>query len=156
MSQEIERKFLVKGDFKPYITKSEEIKQAYLCTLPGKTVRIRTKGNKAFITIKGKSSNDGLSRYEWEKEIPVNEAKELFLLCDSSMIDKTRHLIPHDKHVFELDIFYGVNDGLVIAEVELSSEDEVFTKPDWLGQEVTGDKKYYNASLIKNPYKNWK
>ncbi len=155
MAKEIERKFLVKGDFKPFTTKATRITQGYLSSVPERTVRVRVKGEKGFITIKGIGSQSGASRYEWEKEIPVGEVNELLKLCEPGVIDKTRYLVPAGKHTFEVDEFYGENEGLVVAEVELASEDEAFEIPDWLGQEVTGDVKYYNSMLMKNPFTKW-
>jgi len=152
---EIERKFLVKGEYKSHAVRSFSIVQGYLSSVTGRTVRIRIKGDKGFITIKGKSNESGLSRYEWEKEIPLNEAEELLLLCEPGAIDKTRYEIPVGKHIFEVDEFYGDNMGLILAEVELDSEDESYTTPDWLGIEVTGDRRYYNSSMTKMPYKKW-
>ena len=155
-SQEIERKFLVKGDFKPFVSKSRRITQGYLSSVPERTVRIRINEEKGFITIKGISSASGLSRYEWEKEIPVSEARELLAICEPGIIDKTRFIVELGVHTFEIAEFYGDNQGLIVAEIELKSEDEAFSIPEWLGEEVTGDIKYYNAMLVKNPYKNWK
>ncbi|MDR3653052.1 MAG: CYTH domain-containing protein [Paludibacter sp.] len=152
---EIERKFLVKGEYKSHAERSFRIVQGYLSSATGRTVRIRIKGDKGYITIKGKSNESGLSRYEWEKEIPLNEAEELLQLCEPGAIDKTRYEIPVGKHTFEVDEFYGENSGLILAEIELENENENFIKPDWLGEEVTGDRRYYNSSLTKNPYKNW-
>lgn len=153
---EIERKFLVKGEYKYLAERSFRIVQGYLSSATGRTVRIRIKGDKGFITIKGKSNESGLSRYEWEKEIPLNEAEELLQLCEPGAIDKTRYEIPVGKHTFEVDEFYGENSGLTLAEIELESETESFLKPDWLGEEVTGDRRYYNSCLTKNSFKNWK
>ena len=155
MAQEIERKFLVEGDFKGLATKSTRITQGYLSSVPERTVRVRIKGDKGFITIKGIGSDSGASRYEWEKEIPVSEVEDLLKICEPGVIDKTRYLVASGEHTFEVDEFYGDNEGLVVAEVELASENEVFEKPSFLGQEVTGDVKYYNSMLMKNPYKNW-
>jgi len=155
MAQEIERKFLVKGDYKKETFKETRITQGYLSSVPERTVRVRVKGDKGFITIKGKGNASGASRYEWEKEIPVSEVKELLDLCEAGIIDKTRSLVKAGEHTFEVDEFYGENEGLTVAEVELSSEDEAFVKPEWLGEEVTGDVKYYNSMLMKNPYKSW-
>ncbi len=118
-------------------------------------MRVRIKGDKGFITIKGIGSASGASRYEWEKEISVSEVKELLELCEPGAIDKTRFLVDSGKHTFEVDEFYGDNEGLTVAEVELSDENEEFIKPEWLGVEVTGDSKYYNSMLVKNPYKKW-
>lgn len=156
MAQEIERKFLVKGDFKPDAFKSTRISQGYLSSVPERTVRVRIKGNQGFLTIKGKGNHSGISRYEWEKEIPLNEAEELMKLCEPGVIDKTRYLIRSGNHVFEVDEFYGENEGLVVAEVELASENEPFEKPDFIGQEVTGDIRYYNSQLMQHPFKEWK
>lgn len=155
MAQEIERKFLVKGEFKSEARKSTRITQGYLSSVPERTVRVRIKGEKGFITIKGIGSASGASRYEWEKEIPVSEVEELLKICEPGVIDKTRFEVSRGKHVFEVDEFYGENEGLVVAEVELSSEDETFEKPAWLGDEVTGDARYFNSMLMKNPYKKW-
>ncbi len=155
MAQEIERKFLVKGDFKQLASKQTRITQGYLSSVPERTVRVRIKGDKGFITIKGIGNASGTSRYEWEKEIPVGEVQELLKICEPGVIDKTRFLVKDGEHVFEVDEFYGDNEGLVVAEVELSSEDENFPQPEWLGEEVTGDKKYFNSMLMKNPFKNW-
>ena len=155
MAQEIERKFLVKGDFKPFVTKETRIIQGYLSSVPERTVRVRTKGEKGFLTIKGIGNASGASRFEWETEIPTDEAKSLLAICEPGVIDKTRFLVTVGKHTYEVDEFYGENDGLTVAEIELESEDEAFDKPEWLGEEVTGDVKYYNSMLMKNPYKNW-
>ena len=155
MAQEIERKFLVKGDFKPEIVKATRITQGYLSSVPERTVRVRIKGDKGYLTVKGIGSNSGASRYEWEKEIPVAEIDELLKICEPGVIDKTRFLIPAGSHTFEVDEFYGENEGLIVAEIELTSEDESFLKPAWLGEEVTGDPRFYNSMLMKNPYKNW-
>lgn len=147
MPQEIERKFLVKGEFRPQAFGCERIIQGYLSRVPERTVRVRLKGDCGYLTIKGKSSDSGVSRYEWEKKIAPGEALELLELCEPGKIDKTRYLVRVGKHVFEVDEFYGENEGLILAEVELKSEDELFEKPEWLGEEVTGDLRYYNASL---------
>ncbi len=155
MAKEIERKFLVQGNFKPFSKKSTRIVQGYLSSVPERTVRVRIKGEKGFITIKGIGSASGASRYEWEKEIPVAEVKELLQICEPGVIDKTRYLVDAGKHTFEVDEFYGDNQGLIVAEVELSAEDESFEKPEWLGEEVTGDARYYNSMLMKNPYSKW-
>lgn len=155
MAQEIERKFLVNGEFKSEAQKATRITQGYLSSVPERTVRVRIKGDKGFITIKGIGSDSGASRYEWEKEIPVAEVDELLKICEPGVIDKTRFLVKAGPHTFEVDEFYGENEGLTVAEVELSAEDESFEKPLWLGQEVTGDVKYYNSMLMKNPFKKW-
>ena len=156
MAQEIERKFLVEGDFKPFVKKATRITQGYLSSVPERTVRVRVKGDKGYITVKGIGNDSGASRFEWEKEIPVEDVRDLLKICEPGVIDKTRYLVDCDGHTFEVDEFYGDNEGLVVAEVELSDENEAFTRPSWLGEEVTGDKKYYNSMLMKNPYKNWK
>lgn len=155
MAQEVERKFLVKGDFKADSFKATRIMQGYLSSVPERTVRVRIKGDKGYITIKGKGNDSGASRYEWEKEIPVDEVKELLNLCEPGVIDKTRYLVKSGEHTFEVDEFYGENEGLVLAEVELKDENENFVKPAWIGEEVTGNVKYYNSMLMKNPYSKW-
>ncbi len=156
MAQEIERKFLVKGDFKSKAKRSTRVIQGYLCSAPERAVRVRVKADKGFLTIKGIGNEAGTSRYEWEREIPVNEANDLLKICEPGVIEKTRYVVEHGNHTFEVDEFYGENEGLVVAEVELQSESEAFEKPDWLGEEVTGDVKYYNVMLMKNPFVNWK
>ncbi len=155
MAQEIERKFLVRGAFQSQVRQSVRITQGYLSSVPERTVRVRLKGEKGYLTIKGKSDVSGLSRYEWEKEIPAGEARELLALCEPGVIDKIRHLVPVGTHLFEVDEFLGENEGLVVAEVELKSGDESFEHPEWLGPEVTGDRRYYNASLARCPYRKW-
>lgn len=155
MAQEIERKFLVKGDFKSESIKATRITQGYLSSVPERTVRVRIKGDKGFITVKGIGNDSGASRFEWEKEIPTPEVEELLRLCEPGVIDKTRYLVKVGIHTFEVDEFYGENEGLVVAEVELNAEDEAFEKPAWLGNEVTGDPRYFNSMLMKNPFKNW-
>ncbi|WP_461536222.1 CYTH domain-containing protein [Spongorhabdus nitratireducens] len=155
MAQEIERKFLVKGDFKSEAHSELRIVQGYLNSDPERTVRVRIKGDKGFLTIKGISNASGTSRYEWEREISITEANELLLLCESGTIDKTRYLVTCGSHVFEVDEFYGDNDGLLVAEIELEEEGEYFEKPEWLGEEVTGNDRYYNSALKMNPYKSW-
>jgi len=156
MAQEIERKFLVKGDFKSSSVKALRITQGYLSSVPERTVRVRIKGEKGYITIKGIGNASGASRFEWEKEIPTEEVKSLLELCEPGIIDKTRYLVEAGEHTYEVDEFYGDNNGLTVAEVELKDENEDFIKPEWLDEEVTGDKKYFNSMLMKNPYKNWK
>ena len=156
MAQEIERKFLVKSDdFKKESFKKSKIVQGFLSTVPERTVRIRIKDNQGFITIKGIGNKSGTSRYEWEKEIPVKDAIDLLEISEPGVIDKTRFNVKSGSHIFEVDEFYGENEGLIVAEIELSSEDEDFVKPTWLGNEVTGEVKYYNTMLMKNPFKNW-
>ena len=156
MSIEIEKKFLVSGDaFKSEAEKQVRITQGYLSTVPERTVRVRIKADKGYLTIKGKGNDSGASRYEWEREIPLPEAHELLELCEPGVIDKTRFLVKSANHTFEVDEFYGDNEGLVVAEVELIAEDESFEKPAWIAEEVTGEERYYNAMLMKNPYKDW-
>jgi len=155
MAQEIEKKFLVKGDFKPDVVKQTRITQGYLSSVPERTVRVRVKGDKGFLTIKGIGNASGASRYEWEKEISLQEAQDLMAICEPGVIDKIRHLVKAGNHTYEVDEFFGDNQGLIIAEVELDAEDEAFQKPTWLGAEVTGYTKYYNSMLMKNPYKSW-
>jgi adenylate cyclase len=153
---EIERKFLVKSsDFKKQAFAQNQIAQGYLSSLPERTVRVRIKGKKGFLTIKGIGHHGGMSRFEWENEIPLDEAQELLKLCEKGKIEKTRYEIQSGKHVFEVDEFYGENEGLIMAEIELESETDTFEKPDWLGEEVTNDERYYNAYLSKNPFKTW-
>ena len=153
---EIERKFLVKSDaYRSEAITSKAIKQGYLNSDPERTVRVRTKGDKGFLTIKGKSNSAGTTRLEWETEIPVADAEQLLLLCEKGVIDKIRYEVKAGKHTFEIDEFFGVNKGLVIAEIELSDENESFAKPSWLGQEVTGDERYYNSFLSNTPYTTW-
>ena len=153
MTQETERKFLVSGNYKPFVSKSIRITQGYLSAVPERTVRVRIKGDKGYITVKGTVGGAGISRFEWEKEISLSEAQELLQICEPGMIDKIRHLVPVGRHTFEVDEFYGENEGLTVAEIELASEDEAFEKPAWLGREVTGDVNYYNSMLAKCPGK---
>ncbi|MCM1177849.1 MAG: CYTH domain-containing protein [Bacteroidales bacterium] len=155
MGKETERKFLVRGDYKDKAHKATRIVQGYLSSVPERTVRVRTKGGHGFITVKGAGSRSGASRFEWEKEIPAEEAEELLELCEKGTIDKTRHLVNYMGHTFEVDEFHGDNVGLTIAEIELSCEDEPFGRPDWLGEEVTGDIRYYNSYLSSHPYCTW-
>jgi CYTH domain-containing protein len=153
---EIERKFLVKSEaFKTEAFKQTEIIQGYLNSHKERAVRVRVKGDKGFLTIKGASSNSGLSRFEWEKEISVEEAKSLLKLCEKGVIEKMRYEVKKGTHIFEIDEFFGDNKGLVVAEVELNSETETFLKPNWLGEEVTGQIKYYNSQLSKSPFNAW-
>jgi CYTH domain-containing protein len=147
---EIERKFLVKGDFYPYVTKKERIVQAYLVATLERTVRIRIKGSDAFISIKGAANKNGFSRLEFEYPIPVSDAQKLLELAQPGFIEKERHYIPSGKHLFEVDVFKGDKEGLIVAELELQSESEPFEKPGWLGKEVTGDERYYNAYLASH------
>ena len=194
MNIETERKFLVLGStYKAQAVKSYTICQGYIAHDSGNTVRVRIRDNQGFLTIKGPSA-DGISRQEWEREIPLQDARELFLLCKPGTIEKTRWIVPAETvpsgtlriasslppaspagpshssghgrpevpegtvsagRFFEVDEFHGDNEGLVVAEIELGRSDEPFTKPDWLGQEVTGDKRYYNAQLSRHPFKTW-
>ncbi len=155
-SLEIERKFLVVGDsYKRMASSSSRIMQGYICSERGRTVRVRLRGGRGFLTIKGPSADGGLSRYEFEKEITPAEAGQLFALCEPGAIDKTRWLVPCGAHTFEVDEFHGCNEGLVVAEVELSSASEQFEKPAFVGREVTGDRRFYNSSLTKRPFTAW-
>lgn len=156
MAQEIERKFLVKCDaFKAESFEKINIVQGFLSTVPERTVRVRIKGDKGFLTVKGISNESGTSRYEWEKEISVEESKDLLKICEPGVIEKTRFHVKSGNHIFEVDEFYGANEGLVVAEIELDSEHQSFLKPSWLGEEVTGQVKYFNSMLMKNPFKKW-
>lgn len=155
MPQEIERKFLVTGDYKSQAYAQSHIVQGYISSARGRTVRVRIRDTKGYLTIKGAANASGTSRYEWEKEIPLNEAEDLMKLCEPGIIDKTRYLVRSGNHTFEVDEFYGENAGLVVAEVELSAENEPFEKPDFIGQEVTGDVRYYNSQLMKCPFTTW-
>ncbi len=149
MAKEIERKFLVKGKFSHLAMKKERIVQAYLSDDPERTVRIRTATGKAFLNIKGEGANSAVSRSEWEIPIPISYARDILKICLPGKIEKTRYFVPAGKHVFEVDVFHKGNKGLVIAEIELSRENEKYEKPDWLGEEVTGNPKYYNVNLKK-------
>lgn len=155
--QEIERKFLVRrdGSYKTMASSHSHIRQGYMAC-KGATVRIRLRDDKAFLTIKGPSSNGGMSRFEFEREILVEEADEMFKLCVGGVIDKTRWIVPYEGHIFEVDEFHGINDGLLFAEVELKTEDEHFEKPPFLGPEVTGNRHFYNSHLLINPYPQWR
>ena len=153
---EIERKFLVTSTaFLDEFRAKNRIVQGYLSSVPERTVRVRIKGEKGFLTIKGKSSDSGMSRMEWEKEIALEEAEQLLRLCEAGVIDKIRYEIPVGKHLYEVDVFSGENEGLILAEIELESENEAFEKPNWLGKEVTNDNRYYNAYLSQKPFKTW-
>jgi len=156
MGYEIERKFLVSGEYKPHVYNHYLMKQGYLSLSGISVVRIRVKGEKGFITIKGAVGEGGITRREWEYEVPKHDAEEMLLLCEDAVIVKTRYLVRVGKHTFEVDEFAGENEGLLIAEVELENEDEVFEKPDWLGAEVTGNVRYYNSYLSIHPYREWR
>ena len=156
MAQEIEKKFLVTADsYKTEAAKQTRITQGYLSSVPERTVRVRIKGKSGYITIKGIGNDSGASRYEWEKEIPVSEVEELLKICEPGVIDKTRYEVKAGNHTFEVDEFYGDNEGLVVAEVEMQDERDHVEKPAWLGEEVTGQTKYYNSMLMKHPYTKW-
>ncbi len=148
MATEIERKFLVNGEFRHLSIKQSRIHQSYLSIDPDKTIRIRITDDKAFITFKGRIAGKTIARSEWEFKVPVKDAVEMRALCLPGQIEKTRYYIPSGRHTYEVDVFHGKNEGLVIAEIELTSEDEPFNKPEWLGEEVTGNPAYYNANLI--------
>ncbi|MEH6682758.1 MAG: CYTH domain-containing protein [Sediminicola sp.] len=153
---EIERKFLVLShDFKRDAISEEQIVQGFLNTDPHRTVRVRIKGDKGFLTVKGKGNDTGVSRFEWEMPIAVADARALLSLAEPGTIEKVRYTVRAGEHLFEVDEFFGDNEGLLIAEVELSREDEAFERPSWLGEEVSGQVRYYNSQLGKNPYKNW-
>lgn len=155
MGREIERKFLVKGGFEKAALGCVHVVQGYLSSDPQRIVRVRLKGEKGYLTVKGPGA---LNRFEWEKEISADEAEALLSLAEPGIVDKTRYLVPagDGRHTWEVDVFHGDNEGLVVAEIELSSEDDPFDRPDWLGEEVTGDPRYYNSSLRAHPYKEWK
>ncbi len=154
--KEIERKFLVNDlSFKALAFKKTKLKQGYLNSNKKRAVRIRVAEDKAFITVKGNSNKTGISRFEWEKEIAIADAEALLQLCEKHIIIKTRYYIKSEKHIFEVDVFEGKNEGLILAEIELTHEDEAFEKPVWLGEEVSHSKKYYNVYLAKHPYKKW-
>ena len=153
---EIERKFMVRGNsYRQLAYASDRIKQGYICSGHGRTVRVRLRGGRGYLTIKGPSLDGGLSRYEFEKEITPDEAEQLFRLCEPGIIDKTRYLVKSGQHTFEVDEFYGENEGLVMAEVELSAPDEPYEKPVFIGKEVTGDRRFYNSHLRVNPFSAW-
>lgn len=155
MAIEIERKFLVRGEFKDDSTDATDIVQGYLVHDPERTVRVRIRGDRGYITVKGRPADTGIGRYEWEKEIPVDDARELLRLCEPFTVIKTRYIVPFRSHLFEVDVFHGENEGLVMAEIELDSADEYFEKPGWLGDEVTSDPRYYNSFLSVKPYSHW-
>lgn len=155
MGYEIERKFLVDGDYKSHAFKSFLIRQGYLSLSGTSVIRVRIKGEKAFVTIKSALAEGKIKRHEWEYEIPVADAEEMLQLCEDGVIDKRRYLVQAGPHTFEVDEFYGQNEGLLIAELELETEDEPFEKPEWLGPEVTGNVRYYNSFLSIHPYTEW-
>lgn len=155
---ETERKFLVVGDFKSQSYNATRIQQGYIASNNGRTVRVRIRGDKGYLTIKGPSGLKGITRYEFDTEIPLDDARELMEICEPGIIDKTRYLVksPDGRHTWEIDEFYGDNEGLVLAEVELSHESEDFQKPDFIGREVTGDRRFYNSHMRSYPYRLWK
>jgi CYTH domain-containing protein len=155
---ETERKFLVVGEFKSLSYNATRIQQGYIASNNGRTVRVRIRGDKGYLTIKGPSGLKGITRYEFDTEIPLDDARELMEICEPGIIDKTRYLVksPDGRHIWEIDEFYGDNEGLVLAEVELSHESEEFLKPDFIGREVTGDRRFYNSHMRSYPFKLWK
>ena len=152
MATEIERKFLVEGDFLSEATSKTRIVQGYICSEKGSTVRVRIRDNKGYLTVKGAASSSGLSRYEFEREVPLEDAEQMLRLCEQESINKERYLVPYKGHTWEVDVFHGHNEGLILAEIELSREDEPFERPSWLGKEVTGDRRYYNSVLTRTPF----
>ena len=156
MAQEIERKYLVLDDsFKHEAFSKSHIQQGYICSECGRTVRVRIRDARAYITIKGPSTDNGLTRYEFEQEIPLADAEQLMKLCEPGIIDKTRWLVKSGDHTFEVDEFHGENDGLIVAEVELRDATDVVEIPHFIGKEVTGDRRYYNSQLRQHPFKLW-
>ncbi len=154
MGLEIEKKFLKKNDnWKQFVSEEKEITQGYLNANPNRTVRVRIAGKRGFLTIKSKSK--GSVRSEFEYEIPIEDATELIELCEKPILSKTRFIVKFENHTWEIDVFEKENKGLVVAEIELSKEDEFFLTPDWIGKEVTEETKYYNSQLIENPYSEW-
>ncbi|MBR5575803.1 MAG: CYTH domain-containing protein [Bacteroidaceae bacterium] len=155
---ETERKFLVVGEFKSQSYNATRIQQGYIASNNGRTVRVRIRGDKGYLTIKGPSGLKGITRYEFDTEIPLDDARELMEICEPGIIDKIRYLVksPDGRHTWEIDEFYGDNEGLVLAEVELSHESEEFQKPDFIGREVTGDRRFYNSHMRSYPFKLWK
>ena len=155
---ETERKFLVVGEFKSLSYNATRIQQGYIASNNGRTVRVRIRGEKGYLTIKGPSGLKGITRYEFDTEIPLDDARELMEICEPGIIDKTRYLVksPDGRHIWEIDEFYGDNEGLVLAEVELSHESEEFQKPEFIGKEVTGDRRFYNSHMRSYPFKLWK
>lgn len=155
MAYEIERKFLVKGEFASEVFQSQRIVQGYICASQERSVRVRIRGDKGYLTIKGPTDAEGISRYEFEKIITLEEAEQLLALCEPGIIDKVRNLVKAGSHTFEVDVFHGENEGLILAEIELGEVSETFERPNWLGEEVTGDPRYYNSMLSKTPYSKW-
>ena len=155
MFREIERKFLVNGDFKSQAFNKTQITQGYLSSVPERSVRVRVKGDRAYLTVKGKGNATGANRFEWEKEISVGEAEALLQICEPGIINKTRYYVKADKFTYEIDEFHGGNEGLILAEIELEDENDTFPKPEWIGEEVTGKQKYYNSMLSKHPVSEW-
>lgn len=155
---ETERKFLVVGEFKSQAYNATRIQQGYISSSNGRTVRVRIRGDKGFLTIKGPSGLAGLTRYEFDTEISLEDARDLMLICEPGIIDKTRYLVksPDGRHVWEIDEFYGENEGLLLAEIELANENESFQKPSFVGKEVTGDRRFYNSHMRNYPFKLWK
>lgn len=155
---EIERKFLVTGPFKDQAYNATHIQQGYIASANGRTVRVRIRDDKGYLTIKGPSGKEGISRYEFEQEISLSDARDLMRICEPGIINKTRYLVksPDGRHTWEVDEFYDDNEGLIMAEVELAYDNEPYTKPDFIGREVTGDRRFYNSHMRKNPYKLWK
>ena len=156
MTFEIERKFLVSSkDFENQSFKKTHIKQGFLNSNKERVVRVRLKNNIGFLTIKGPSNIEGTTRFEWEKKINYSDAENLLDLCEEGIIEKIRYLVQVESHIYEVDVFLGTNKGLIVAEIELNSENEPFIKPNWLAEEVTGDEKYYNSNLSKLPFNKW-
>lgn len=157
MAKEIERKFLVTGDgYLQEASASQRIVQGYICSAPGRTVRVRIRGEKGFLTIKGPADSTGIGRYEFEQEIALADAEQLMALCEPGVIDKVRYLVGAGPHVFEVDVFHGENEGLVVAEIELQQAGEPFERPAWLGAEVSHDRRYFNSMLARRPFASWK
>jgi adenylate cyclase len=156
MAIEIEHKFLLSNDtWRQNVSKQFEYQQGYLTSAPTSSIRIRISDDQAWLNIK--SATIGTQRHEYEYIIPLEDARELMInLCGKPFIDKTRYIVINDKNTWEIDEFHGANEGLVIAEIELSSVDEIFTKPEWLGSEVTNERRYYNNNLAVNPFTLWK
>jgi adenylate cyclase len=149
MATETERKFLIKGEFRHLAVREIKIIQCYLTIDPDKTIRLRIADDNAYLTVKSRPLKNSITRNEWEVKIPVRDAEEMMHICLPGRIIKTRYLVPSGKHTFEIDVFHDKNEGLIVAEIELTKDDEHFDKPDWLGEEVTGLPQYYNANLKK-------